>query len=264
MKIFIIFLIFISTYSFAASFDCNKASTNHEKMICNSPDLNEADEKMGKYYFQILDSMDTKSKKYIDDVEFMKLSKDKSKQYSELLDQLKPQVISSQKSFNKKYKKCQDVSSCLAFIDEQMNTLTDISDPMTCFQPMDTITMDYCGGLIKNKTLNQSQKYYKAAIKRFSTKEDYEEYGIDDDHAKKVVESLLKSHELFNNYRDSFCNAAYNQAGGTRRGNVFNNCIEVLTQRYIYNLWDQFLSDSAGRDISGYPPKPKINNEILF
>ena len=33
-----------------ASFDCNKASTKHEKFICENKDLNLADEKMGKAY----------------------------------------------------------------------------------------------------------------------------------------------------------------------------------------------------------------------
>jgi len=34
----------------AASFDCAKASTKHEKMICDNPELNEADEEMGNIY----------------------------------------------------------------------------------------------------------------------------------------------------------------------------------------------------------------------
>jgi len=36
--------------SHAASFDCKKASTNHEKLICNNPELSEADSQLGDMY----------------------------------------------------------------------------------------------------------------------------------------------------------------------------------------------------------------------
>ena len=52
MKNFILFFLFFSSLSFGASFDCNKASTKHEKLICSDEELNKADEEMGKVYKQ--------------------------------------------------------------------------------------------------------------------------------------------------------------------------------------------------------------------
>lgn len=40
----------------AASFNCEKAVTDHERMICNSPSLSAADGEMGKAYQQALRS----------------------------------------------------------------------------------------------------------------------------------------------------------------------------------------------------------------
>ena len=50
MRKLIITLFLLPSVSIAASFDCKKASTEQENLICSSPDLNEADEKMGEAY----------------------------------------------------------------------------------------------------------------------------------------------------------------------------------------------------------------------
>ena len=112
------------------------------------------------------------------------------------------------------------------------------------------------------KMICDGQKYYEAAIRRYSTMKD-EDMGVGES-SKKVVEELKAAHQSFVSFRESFCGAAYSQAGGTRRNNVYENCVEVLTQRYTYQLWDQFLSDRAGREIPGYPRKPKITYEVLL
>ena len=43
MKYIVFFLISFSFSSFAASFDCTKATTQHEKLICSDQKLNDAD-----------------------------------------------------------------------------------------------------------------------------------------------------------------------------------------------------------------------------
>jgi len=84
-----IFLSFIlsflmSSYTLAASFDCNKASTNHEKMICNDSRLNDLDETMGRRYRQVA-VMDAS-------------------------------LIKEQREFNKKYRVCGDLGTCLELV----------------------------------------------------------------------------------------------------------------------------------------------------
>lgn len=43
-----VFLIFASTFSYAASFDCNKASNFIEKAICNDRQLSKLDEMLSE------------------------------------------------------------------------------------------------------------------------------------------------------------------------------------------------------------------------
>lgn len=50
IKIYLLTFFLISNSAIAASFDCSKASTAHEKLICSNPELNDADEKMGEAY----------------------------------------------------------------------------------------------------------------------------------------------------------------------------------------------------------------------
>ncbi|EDN66151.1 conserved hypothetical protein, secreted [Beggiatoa sp. PS] len=66
MKFFIaILLIFINTSSlFAASFNCQIASKEIERMICNTPELNLADKQMGQAY-RNLQKVLPKSERYI-------------------------------------------------------------------------------------------------------------------------------------------------------------------------------------------------------
>ena len=192
----------------------------------------------------------------------MKLSAEGIAEYAKRAKEVRQQTIASQKSFNLNYKKCKDVTSCVALVDEQRTKLSQLFDPITCFQPMDTISQNYCDGLQTDIHVSENQKYYEAAIRRYSTMKD-EDMGVGES-AKIVVEELKAAHQSFESFRKAFCGAAYSQAGGTRRGSVHQSCIEVLTQRYTYQLWDQFLSDRAGRKIPGYPPKPKITSEILL
>ncbi|MDM8558796.1 lysozyme inhibitor LprI family protein [Candidatus Parabeggiatoa sp. HSG14] len=48
-----IILFFTNTSLVAAGFDCNRAETDIEKMICDNSPLNKADEQMSKAYFQL-------------------------------------------------------------------------------------------------------------------------------------------------------------------------------------------------------------------
>lgn len=63
MIIFILGLLALSAQ--AASFDCNKASTKVEKMICSDPELSKLDDDLGKYYHGALAKADDTQKKLI-------------------------------------------------------------------------------------------------------------------------------------------------------------------------------------------------------
>jgi TPR repeat protein len=86
-KILIVSLLsfFMSSYAYAASFDCNKASTSHEKMICNDPTLGALDGEMGRLYKQVL--------------------------------ALDPQQLKEQRKFNKKYRGCSELDKCIRLVE---------------------------------------------------------------------------------------------------------------------------------------------------
>jgi len=81
----------------AASFDCAKASTKHEKMICDNPELNKADEEMGELYFFSL-------KTFKEDAKEIKIA---------------------QKEFNKKYRKCKVLEKCLSVTKQRVDKLSE-------------------------------------------------------------------------------------------------------------------------------------------
>jgi uncharacterized protein len=95
MKTLILLLLLIPNLVMAASFDCAKASTKHEKMICDNPELNEADEEMGDMYFLAL-------KTFKEDTKEIKVA---------------------QKEFNKKYRKCKVLDKCLSVIKQRVDEL---------------------------------------------------------------------------------------------------------------------------------------------
>jgi uncharacterized protein len=56
-NIFILVSLFLAVnFAHSASFDCKKATTSHEKFICNSQELNEVDTQLGATYSSVLKS----------------------------------------------------------------------------------------------------------------------------------------------------------------------------------------------------------------
>ena len=85
MKKLFLLLLLIPNLVMAASFDCAKASTRHEKMICDNHELNKADEHMGRLYKQVL--------------------------------ALDPQELKEQRKFNKKYRGCSELDECISLVE---------------------------------------------------------------------------------------------------------------------------------------------------
>lgn len=58
-----IILILATTHVFSAGFDCNKASTNTEKAICENPEISVLDSRLSKYYSTIQKNLTPEEKK---------------------------------------------------------------------------------------------------------------------------------------------------------------------------------------------------------
>lgn len=80
--------------SVAASFDCSKAKTNHEKFICSNPEVNQADFQLGVAYRQAINKF----------------------RYPDL-------IRRSQTEWLRSYRNCSVEKNCLQMIKERINTL---------------------------------------------------------------------------------------------------------------------------------------------
>lgn len=60
MKTYLTFILLLSVSLFGASFDCAKAKTNVEKMICADPDLSALDENLSKAFKEAMNSTENK------------------------------------------------------------------------------------------------------------------------------------------------------------------------------------------------------------
>jgi len=92
--LYLVVLFLFTNYAYSASFDCKKASTQHEKLICNNPELSEADSQLGNTYSSIL-------KKF---------------KFPELIKQ-------DQRSWLYGYRNCGVIAKCLDLIKERINDL---------------------------------------------------------------------------------------------------------------------------------------------
>jgi len=58
--------VFLTSPAFGASFNCEKAGTRVEHLICDNPDLSSADESMSAFYKEALDALYRENKEYGD------------------------------------------------------------------------------------------------------------------------------------------------------------------------------------------------------
>jgi uncharacterized protein len=65
MKKIFFFLTLILTFTFPASFDCKKATTEVEKLICSNEELSQLDEELNKAYKELLSKVNKDDKKKI-------------------------------------------------------------------------------------------------------------------------------------------------------------------------------------------------------
>ena len=93
-KYYIVVIFLFSNYTHSASFDCKKASTQHEKLICSIPELSEADSRLGNTYSSII----------------------KIFKFPELIKQ-------DQKSWLNEYRNCGVLAKCLDLIKNRINEL---------------------------------------------------------------------------------------------------------------------------------------------
>lgn len=94
-----IIVLSITQLSNAASFDCKKATTAHEKLICSNPSLDELDSRMGEAYKITNNAFPIKG--YVRD---------------------------NQRSWGYEYRRCSDIKSCSDILNKRISVLTQLKN----------------------------------------------------------------------------------------------------------------------------------------
>lgn len=111
-KFISVVILFFCYPAFGASFDCKKAGTTHEKMICTNPSLDELDSKMGDAYLSANNSFPIKG--YVRD---------------------------NQRIWGQEYRRCADIKSCSEILNKRITELVQLKNS--------SVYADYSGNTLQ-------------------------------------------------------------------------------------------------------------------
>ena len=122
---------------------------------------------------------------------------------------------------------------------------TNRNDNIACwkesFKIIDEINLKYFNEVIKNRQAGlmvESESY--------------------EDNKPGALAAYKKSRDHFIKFRDELCSSQYWLAGGTRRHNLYSNCMEVLTKQHTLYIWQSGLKDYQGNSVSDDFPEPAL------
>ena len=100
--LYVFFAFIISNISFAASFDCNKASTKTEKLICSENELSKLDENLASLYKEAahIPGIKSEQRAWLSQVKKCSDAKCIRNSYSDRIDELSAQIVSFGRSLN--------------------------------------------------------------------------------------------------------------------------------------------------------------------
>lgn len=104
------------------------------------------------------------------------------------------------------------------------------SEEVDCDNAITTIEVNYCAGQEVAKAEELLTKYFTAALEAIKEQ-------------KGAYEGLQKSQVAWQNYREEYCYAIYeNWIEGSIRGYMHSMCKLKLTQQRTYNIWGDYLT----------------------
>jgi len=197
----------------AASFDCHKAATRIERMICAAPDLNSYDSQLRAAYEGALDRSNHPA-----------------------------DVKTSQLAWLKRRDACGEEKCLSALYSDRIAALSAIDDvPPGC--PGDsTPEINACLGAYAKRADRELERYFAAARDLLSQPGDSEssESKAAREDALKGLESAQKSWEA---YRKAECGALYdNWREGTIRGAMYQSCWRDVTEARTLAIWQTWLN----------------------
>ena len=135
------------------------------------------------------------------------------------------------------YREVDELDVCVdAYTTQEM-----INCSIESFKIIDEINLKYFNEVIKNRQAGlmvESESY--------------------EDNKPGALAAYKKSRDHFIKFRDELCSSQYWLAGGTRRHNLYSNCMEVLTKQHTLYIWQSGLKDYQGNSVSDDFPEPAL------
>lgn len=195
----------------AASFDCKKAASRIERLICDEPDLDSFDSQLEGAYRGALDRS------------------------------LRPQSVRDrQTAWLKQRDACADTGCLSAAYQQQIKLLMTISDkPEICERAVSTRDINECGAEYSRRADRELDRYVASARKRLIKDAQDEVFG---QSAKAALTEFDASQLAWTTYRKAECSAVYTQwSDGTIRGAMYQACWQSVTQSRTMMVWSNWL-----------------------
>ena len=192
------------------SFDCGKASSRIEQMVCKNVSLNHLDSQLASAYAGALDRT---------------LHKDG--------------IVAKQRAWLRQRDDCTDEKCLAAKYQQQIAFLSDVSeDPAICASPA-TIDVNACGQEHARRAQSELDRYLDAARKRISEDTVASEGEGDTKQTRAAFDTAERAWEA---YRKAECEAVYDDwSGGTIRGAMYEGCWLTETKARTESVWEDWL-----------------------
>lgn len=201
----------IASVAHGASFDCARAGTRIEHLICDSVDLPSLDAQLDGAYQGALDRS---------------LHPDK--------------VKAQQVAWLKSREACADAQCLIALYQQRIETLGAQSDELTICQDIRTPAMNACEQEYSRRAKSELDRYLAAARKRLRAEIADE---TDAQGTRDVLAGLDASQTAWEAYQKAECEAVYNRwRGGTIRVVMYESCLQALTKSRTQWIWSTWLS----------------------
>ena len=194
-----------------ASFDCQRAGTRVEHLICDSVDLDSLDAQLQGAYLGALDRS------------------------------LRPEQVKAQQiGWLKSRETCADAKCLIALYQRRIETLGAQSDEPPDCKEENTIGMNSCMAEYSRRAQSELDRYLAAARKRLNA-----EIKADADAkaTRDALAGLNASQTAWQAYQKAECDAVYKWwSGGTIRGVMYESCVQGLTKSRTQWIWSTWLS----------------------
>ena len=194
-----------------ASFDCQRAGTRVEHLICDSVDLDSLDAQLQGAYLGALDRS------------------------------LHPDSVKAQQiAWLKSRETCADAKCLIALYQQRIEALSAQSDEPTICQDIRTPAMNGCEHEYTRRAKSELDRYLAAARKRLGAEIADE---TDPQATRDALAGLDASQTAWEAYQKAECEAVYNWwRGGTIRGVMYESCVQGLTKSRTQWIWSTWLS----------------------